>query len=178
MGIEFISLMGHQLYVFVMINLDTRELVFINVTCYPDLGWVKQQFRNAFFDVDYYPSLCICDNDPIFQGSFEKMLKDYFDMSLKRIPFDSPHKNGATERFHLSLKSEAFQNVIPINLLQAQRISREYRDYYNNYHPHQGVHGKIPKKTTKTPDSKINFQKVEHLGGKITSFEPEVIGIA
>ena len=52
-----ISLMGHQLYVFVMINLDTRELVFINVTCYPDLGWVKQQFRNTFFDVDYYPIL-------------------------------------------------------------------------------------------------------------------------
>ena len=37
-----------------------------------------------------------------------------------------------------SLKSEAFKDVIPLNLLQAQRISREYSNYYNHYLPHQG----------------------------------------
>ena len=179
-GIDFtslISLTGRQLHIFVMINLDTRKLVFINVTYHPDLEWVTQQFRNAFLEVDDYPSLCICDNDTIFHKSFQKMLKDYFNIRLRRIPFGKPYKNGITERFHLSLKSEGFKNVVPINLLQAQRIVREYQDYYNKFRPHQGIFGEIPDKTTKNPQSKGSFQKIEHLGGKITSFERKVTSV-
>ena len=35
-------------------------------------------------------------------------------------------------------KSKTFKNVVPMSLLQAQRISREYQDYYNYFRPHQG----------------------------------------
>ena len=99
-----ISMMGYQLFIFVMINLDTRKLIYINATYSPNLEWLKQQFRNAFFDMDEYPSICICDRDQTFQGGFEKMLKDYFKVRLKRTPYKSPEKNGRVERFHLSLK--------------------------------------------------------------------------
>ena len=51
------------------------KLLFINVTCSPHFDWVAQQFKNAFFDLDDYPSLCICDRDQIFEGRFERMLK-------------------------------------------------------------------------------------------------------
>ena len=44
---SIISLMGHQLFIFVMINLDTRKLVSINATYSPNLEWLKQQFRDA-----------------------------------------------------------------------------------------------------------------------------------
>ena len=57
-GIDFtslISIMGHQLYIFVMINLETRALMLINVTYNPHLEWVKQQFKDAFFDLDAGP---------------------------------------------------------------------------------------------------------------------------
>ena len=174
-GIDFtslISLMGHQLYIFVMIDLDRRNLISINVTYNPHFEWVKQQFKNAFFDLDHYPTLCICDNDQIFQGAFERMLKNYFGLKLRRTPCQSPDKNGRTERFHLSLKSEAFKDVIPINIRQAQRICSEYEDYYNAYRPHQGIHGKIPKKLDKLPKSRIDFFTKQHLNGKIVSFEP------
>ena len=86
-GIDFtslISLMGHQLYLFVMIDLDRRNLISISVTYNPLFEWVKQQFKNAFFDLDRYPTLCICDTEAqiaakqIFQGAFEQMLKNYF----------------------------------------------------------------------------------------------------
>ena len=79
-----ISLMGYQLFIFVMINLDTRKQVFINATYSPNFGWPKQQFRNSFFDIDEYPSLCIYDRDQTFRGGFQKMLKDYFKVKLKR----------------------------------------------------------------------------------------------
>ena len=77
-----------------------------------------------------------------------------------------------------SFKSEAFNNAIPINLLQVQRISKMYQDYYNNYRPHQGIHGKIPNKPLQNPQSKIMFNKKEHLGGKVVFFEPNPADVA
>ena len=47
-------------------------------------------------------------------------------------------------RFHLSAEYGPFDNVVPINLEQAQRICSEYRDYYNHYRPHQEIQGKAP----------------------------------
>ena len=171
-----ISMMGYQLFIFVMINLDTRKLIYINATYSPNLEWLKQQFRNAFFDMDEYPSLCICDRDQTFQGGFEKMLKDYFEVGLKRAPYKSPEKNGRVERFHLSLKKEAFDNVVPINLNHAQRICSEYKDYYNNFQPHQGISEKIPMKIfSESPSERAGFIQKEHLREKIVSFEPELM---
>ena len=174
-GVDFtsiFSIFGHQLVIFVLVGLDTRKMVYINVTYNPDFEWVTQQFRNAFTDMDHYPSLCICDNDSIFGPKFENMLSSYFGIMLKRTPYKSPQKNGITERMHLSVKKEAFQNVVPINLRQAQRICSQYQEYYNNYRPHQGINGKIPNKVKNNPNYLTNFIKKKHLGGKITSFEP------
>ena len=168
-----ISFLGHQVFIFTMLNLDTRELIFINTTYSPNLEWVKQQFKNAFLDMDVYPSLCICDNDPVFNKSFEIMLGDHFHIKLKRIPYKSPNLNSKIERFHLSLKSEAFDNVIPINLQQTQRVCSGYRKYYNHYRPHQGISGKIPKRPFHILKNQTNFSRNEHLGGKIISFDPD-----
>ncbi|MBF0300982.1 MAG: transposase [Oligoflexia bacterium] len=91
-----------------------------------------------------------------------------------QIPIKSPEKNGRVERFHLSLKREAFTNVVSINLLQTIKICREYQQYYNNHRPHQGLNGKIPYEN-QHPSNKniVSFTKMNHLGGKIISFEPK-----
>ena len=175
---SLISLMGHQLFIFVMINLDTRKLLWINITYSPHFDWVAQQFKNAFFHLDHYPTLCICDRDQVFQGRFERMLKDYFQIKLRRTPFQSPKKNGRVERFHLSLKSEAFRSVIPINIGQAQRVCTEYKKYYNHHRPHQGISGKIPEKLNKTQKGRAKLLLHQHLGRKITSFNPDLFSAA
>ena len=175
---SLISLMGFQLYIFVMINLDTRKLVFINATYSPNFHWLKQQFKNAFWDMDDYPSLCICDRDQIFREPFKEMLKNYFRIKLRRIPYKSPTKNGRVERFHLSLKSEAFKDVVPINIQQTQRICAEYKKYYNDHRPHQGISGKIPERPDQKRKDRTRFTRNEHLGGKITSFNPAAMATA
>ena len=169
---SLISLTGHQLYIFVIINIDTRELVFINATYFPSHEWLKQQFRNAFFDTNNTPTLCLCDRDQIFRGYFETMLKDYFKIKLRRIPYRSPEKNGTVERFHRSLKTEAFSNVVPINLQQTQRICSEYKKYYNYYRPHQGISGKIPSNNDRLPKKPKKFSRNKHMNEKIVSFDP------
>ena len=127
---------------------------------------------------DQYSGLGICDRDQIFQGHFEKMIKDYFYIKLRRIPYKSPDKNRVIERFRLSLKTEAFDNVIPINLEQAQRICAEYKDYYNHYRPRQGIQGEAPEYLYQWPKKRTGFIQQKHLGGKITSFESEIFAEA
>ena len=82
------------------------------------------------------------------------------------------------ERFHLSLKSEAFRNVIPINLEQAQRVCTEYKKYYNHYRPHQGIAGKTPESSNQKQQNRSKFVLHKHLGGKITSFDPDLLAAA
>ena len=96
----------------------------------------------------------------------------YLEINLRRIPPNSPEKNGRTERFHLSLKSEAFKNVVPLGVYQTQKVCREFQDYYNNYLSHQGIAGNIPNRFHSKSKNRIKFFKKEHLGGKITSLEP------
>ena len=109
-GIDFtslISITGHQLFIFVMIDLDTRELLYINPTYSPHLSWVSQQFKNAFFYHDHYPTLCICDNDSIFGRQFEKMLDRHFEIKLRRIPYNSPEKNWQDGEIPSIIKSRS-----------------------------------------------------------------------
>ena len=89
------------------------------------------------------------------------MLWDYFRIKLKRIPYSSPEKNGRVERFHRSLKLEAFENLIPINLSQAQRICNQYKQYYNEHRPHQALSGKIPQGPLKKPKASPEIRQKE-----------------
>ena len=61
-----ITTLGHQVFILSIINLDSRELIWINSTYRPDKFWITQQFKNVFFDLEQYPTLCICDRDQIF----------------------------------------------------------------------------------------------------------------
>ncbi len=101
------------------------------------------------------------------------MLKSYYGIKLLRTPYKLPHKNGVIERFHLSLKSEAFDNIVPINLLHAQKVCREYQDYYNKYRTHQGLDGKVPAGESLGSQNIIGFTRKKHMGGRFMSFEPQ-----
>ncbi len=61
------------LYAFVIVRLDRRELVWINVTQHPTAEWIARQITEAF-PWDRAPSYLIRDNDQI-----------YGDVGLRRI---------------------------------------------------------------------------------------------
>jgi len=110
----------------------------------------------------------------MFSGWFIKMMYEYFDTKTIQTPYRSPWKNGVTERFHLSLKNEVFDNVIPMNINQTRRLCLQYQKYYNKYRTHQGINGDLPGNINFLRlNSKVKFMKQAHLGGKFTTFEPE-----
>ena len=51
------------------------------------------------------------------------------------------------------------------------KICENYKNYYNNYRPHQGISGKIPSKENITPISSMSFRKQKHFSGDFTTFE-------
>jgi transposase InsO family protein len=100
---------------------------------------------------------------------------DYFEMKVKYTPYRSPWKNGILERFLLSLKKEVFEDVIPINVTQVQRVCLEYQKYYNESRPHQEIERIIPGKWNESIEEGTTFLRIqEHLGGKINSLESEM----
>lgn len=174
-GIDFSSLIdiwGNQLFIFVIINLDSRKLLSINATYSHHREWIVRQFRNAFYELEDYPTLCICDNDSVFGNWFVPLMNSYFQMKVLKIPWKMPRYNGKVERFHLSLKREAFYNVIPLGLGHVQKRCNQYQVYYNSHRPHQGIDGKIPS-IGKSINVDQKFYKKAHFDGSITTFEPE-----
>jgi putative transposase len=180
-GIDFTSLIdikGNQLFIFVILNLDSRKLIFINATYSHNKQWLIQQFKNAFFDINIYPSLCLCDNDTVFGNWFKPIMKSYFELKILKIPFKCPWINGKVERLNLSLKKEAFYNVIPINLEHTIKRCRMYQKYYNSFRPHQAIDGRTPELSENVVCFRSKFIEKSHLEKSITTFELQIFLVA
>ena len=85
---------------------------------------------------------------------------------------------GKVERLNLSLKTEAFKNVIPINLEKTIERCRSYQDYYNGHRPHQAINGNTPGLKENLVSFRSKFTQKSHIGKSITTFEIEKIAVA
>jgi hypothetical protein len=75
------------------------------------------------------------------------------------------------ERLNLSLKTEAFNNVIPINLEHTIKRCNKYQKYYNCNRPHQGINGQTPELKKNVVTFRSKFIEKTHLDKSITTFE-------
>ena len=116
--------------------------------------------------------------DGIYGNWLKPLLKSYFHMTLVQIPYRKPWYNGIVERFHRSLKTEAFPKIVPYCLTHVQDICWKYRDYFNHYRCHQGLEGKISNPIQNKLKKISGYHKIEHLGGLITSYESVFSNVA
>jgi transposase InsO family protein len=136
------------IYVFVIMQLDTRRIVHINVTTQPSLLWVKMPLRHISA-LDRKPRFLLHDNDGIF-GQFGH-LRDGFRCHLDRwlrvtmgveglpTPYHAPNANARVERFHRTLREDALNHFIFLNAAQVGRVVREFIEYYNRARPSQAT---------------------------------------
>jgi putative transposase len=116
------------LYVFIIMELSSRELIHFNVTEYPTLDWTKQQVRNACFDEQ--PKFLLHDNDGKF-GQLGRPLRveradkriscrSTFDAWLWRvvgirgipIPYGAPNAAAHIERLIGTLRRECLDRML------------------------------------------------------------------
>jgi len=126
----------HSIFVFVIIELEARRVVHINVTRQPTDAWVAQQLREAT-PFGEGPRFLIRDNDKKYGGKFQHVVDGAHIDSLK-TPVKAPRANAYCERFLGSLRRECLDYMLILSEWHLRRIVTEYVTYFNEARPHQG----------------------------------------
>ncbi len=128
------------IFVFVIIKLESRQVIHVNVTRSPSDAWVAQQLREAT-PFGEHPTYLIRDNDQKFGDHFANVVAE---IEILCIPVRAPRANAYCERFIGSLRRECLNHILVLSEKQLRRILNEYVQYFNADHPHQGIDQRIP----------------------------------
>src|SRR5450759_4934770 len=130
------------LYAFVVVRLDRRDLVWINVTRNPTAEWVARQITEAF-PWDGAPGYMIRDRDRIYGTIVTRRLRA-MGIRDKPIAGASPWQNGFAERLIGSIRRECLDHVIVLGEAHLRRILNSYAHYYNSVRTHRSLHKDAP----------------------------------
>src|SRR6267143_1360489 len=127
---------------FVIVRLDRRDLVWINVTANPTAEWVARQITEAF-PWDEAPRYLIRDHDRIYGSVVTRRLRA---MGIRDKPTApaSPWQNGFAERLIGSIRRECVDHIIVLGEAHLCRILRSYADYYNGVRTHRSLNKDAP----------------------------------
>ena len=133
------------LYAFVIMQLDRRDLVWINVTANPTAEWVARQITEAF-PWDGAPRYMIRDRDRIYGTVVTRRLRA---MGIRDKPIApaSPWQNSFVERLIGSIRRECLDHLIVLGEAHLRRILKSYARYYNGFRTHRSL-------TKDTPNSR------------------------
>ena len=130
------------LYAFVIVRLDRRQLVWINVTQNPTAEWITRQLTEAF-PWNEAPRALIRDRDRIYG---EVALRRIRAIGIRDKPIApaSPWQNGFAERLIGSIRRECVDHFIVLNEANLCRILQTYARYYNNIRTHRSLDKDAP----------------------------------
>src|SRR3982074_2842736 len=130
------------LYAFVIVRLDRRDLVWINVTTNPTADWIARQMTEAF-PWDDAPKYLIRDRDRIYGAVVTRRLRA---MGIRDKPTApaSPWQNGFAERLIGSIRRECLDHIIVFGEAHLRRTVRSYACYYNDIRTHRSLDKDAP----------------------------------
>ena len=110
------------LYAFVIVRLDRRDLVWVNVTANPTADWIARQITEAF-PWNKVPRYLIRDRDRVYGAAVTRRLRA---MGIRDKPIApaSPWQNGFAERLIGSIRRECLDHVVVLGEAHLRRILR------------------------------------------------------
>src|SRR5467141_1558885 len=122
------------LYVYMIVRLDRRELVWISVTTHPTAEWVARQITEAF-PWNEAPRYMIRDRDRIYGGVVIRRLRA---MGIRDKPTApaSPWQDGSVERLIGSIRRECVDHIMVLGEAHLRRILKSYARYYDETRTH------------------------------------------
>ena len=142
------------LYGFVIVRIDRRDLVWINVTTNPTAEWIARQLTEAF-PWDGAPGYMIRDRDRIYGAVVTRRLRA-MGIRDKPIAAASPWQNGFAERLIGSIRRECLDHIIVSGEAHLRRILISYADYYNSVRTHRSLNKDAP-----------IFRSIQQIGGAV-----------
>jgi len=117
------------LYAFVIVRLDRRQLVWINVTTNPTAEWIARQLTEAF-PWDEAPRYLIRDQDRIYGDVTMRRIRA---MGIRDKPIApaSPWQNGFAERLIGSIRRECVDHIVVWGEGHLRWILRAYARFSN-----------------------------------------------
>ena len=130
------------LYVFVIVRLDRRTLVWTNVTRHPTAEWIARQITEAF-PWNEAPRYLIRDRDGVFGAAVTRRLRA---MGIRDKPIApaSPWLNAFAERLIGSIRRECIDRLVVFGERHLRRSLRCYAHYYNEARTHRSLNKDTP----------------------------------
>jgi transposase InsO family protein len=130
------------LYAFVIVRLDRRVLVWINVTRHPTAEWIARQITEAF-PWNNAPQYLIRDRDHVYGNIVTRRLRA---MGIRDKPTApaSPWQNGFAERLIGSIRRECVDHIVVLSEAHLRRILQTYARYYNDIRTHWSLNKDTP----------------------------------
>jgi len=130
------------LYVFVVLSLGRRTIVYAAVTEHPSAGWAAQSIVEATADAHRVPRFLIHDRDSIYGADFRRRLRG-LGTRLLTTPPRAPKANAFCERVIGTLRRDCFDHFIIKDERHAQRVLHDYVAHYHD-RPHRGLRMQPP----------------------------------
>jgi transposase InsO family protein len=140
--LQVTDLFFRPLFAFFIIELQSRQVIHVNVTRSPTDPWVAQQLREAT-PYGQTPKYLIRDNDRKFGPNFARVATTS-GIKVLRTPYRTPRANAVCERFLGSVRRECLDHFLIFHEKQLSRLLKAYAVYFNQARPHQGIGQRIP----------------------------------
>ncbi len=136
------TLSFEQLYVFLVLGHDRRQLLWFEVTRHPTAEWLARQMTEAFPWASA-PTYLVRDNDRVYGHVFTSRVRA---MGIRDRPISprSPWQNGYVERLIGTLRRECLDHVLIFGEAHLRRILNLYASYYNQTRTHLSLRKDAP----------------------------------
>ena len=162
-----------RVYVFFVMEIQTRTVHVLGVTAYPTGSWTAQQARNLLIDLGERASsfrFLIPDRDGKFTTAFDGVFAGNGTRVIK-MPVRSPKANSFAERFAGTLRRERLDHVLILGEQHLRNVLAEYARHYNGHRPHQSLQQEPPQRQPgNTVDITARIERRQVLSGLISEY--------